>query len=736
MGLFPVIMCGGSGTRLWPLSRPERPKQFVPLIGPWSTFQQTVLRLGKIKGANPPLIIAGLQHAEWLDAQLNAIGCEAEILLEPAARDSAPAVAAAAAWIQARDADGVAIIVAADHHIPDDEAFADAVEKAELAAGQGWIVTLGVQPTEPSIAYGYIDPGEGLPGDPVVKRAAAFVEKPNASTADRYLRAGYLWNSGNFIATADTLISELRSYAPAVMAAAEKGVASAERAGRAWRIGAAFVAAPKISLDYAVMEHTEHVAVLPVSFAWSDLGAWQAVWRASEPDINGNIGSGAWFKDAENCLVLAPEGRQVAAIGVRNLAIIADEKGVLVCDLSQSQSVKGAAEYFQAQAAPASPPDLPELARRYDLWLRTSALPLWWSVGADHLRGGYYDLVGLDGRPIDSPRRARVQARHSFVYATAARLGFAGPWREAADHGLNYLNSHYRRADGLYRTSVAVGGASVDDSAYLYDQAFILLAGATLFGLSPDRADLRTDALQHLSDIRSVLTHGAGGFRETGDHPFQANAHMHLLEAALAWREVAGDPVWTDLARSIVDLALDHFIDADGGFLREFFDADWQPAPGEDGRLVEPGHQFEWAWLLERWSIASGSDRAHDAAVTLFEHGRKGVDEIRGVAMDELSDDFSVRSARARCWPQTEYIKAALLLAESASPTEAHEYRACAAQGASSLWRYLDTPAPGQWRDKLDADGRFEIEPSPASSFYHIFGAVLALAPYVQAAEI
>ena len=305
----------------------------------------------------------------------------------------------------------------------------------------------------------------------------------------------------------------------------------------------------------------------------------------------------------------------------------------------------------------------------------------------------------------------------------------------AAEHGLNYLTDHFERADGLYRTLVAADGSPMDDTAWLYDQAFVLLARAAQFGASPGRDQLRADAGRHLRAIRAAMSHSAGGFREAGDHPFQANAHMHLLESALAWREVDSDPAWSELAASIVDLALDRFIDPQGGFLREFFDADWRPAAGDDGRLVEPGHQFEWAWLLERWARATGSDRAHKAALTLFQRGREGVDAARSVAVDALSDDLTVTSPRARCWPQTEYIKAALLLAESAPMADATAYRTYAAQGAAGLWRYLETSAPGLWRDKQGADGRFEVEPAPASSLYHIVGAVLALAPYTQGAR-
>ena len=729
MVFYPVIMCGGSGTRLWPLSRPSRPKQFIPLIGSRSTFQQTALRLSKLSNARPLLVVAGVSHADWIASELEAIGVAGNVLLEPSARDSAPAVAAAAAWIARQDPAGVAVIVAADHHVPDDDAFVAAIEQAGAAAARGWIVTLGVQPVAPSTAYGYIDAGEVLVEGEAVRRTAAFVEKPKLDRAAGYVEAGYLWNSGNFIAAAEVLLSELDQHVPAVSSAARLGVAGAVRQGADWRLGPDFVTAPKISFDYAVMERTDRAAILPVSFAWSDLGAWDAVWEAAGSGNSG--GDHVHFVESEDCLVRVPEGIETAVIGARKLAIIADEKGLLICDLGRSQGVKGAAEHFAARTVKTEPPTprqaLVAYAGRFDRWLRTSALPVWWSIGADHRRGGFYDLIGLDGVPVEGPRRARVQTRQAFVYAIAARMGFVGPWREAAEHAMGYFASQYLRSDGLYRTMVGPDGASLDDTPFLYDLSFALMSLATIYRVAPGRVDLRDTAESLEAAIRKHMSHSAGGFREAGQNAFQANAQMHLLEAALAWSEADADPRWPTLGGEVVDLALAKFIDPVGGFLREFFDAEWKPAKGEDGRLIEPGHQFEWAWLMQRWARRTGSEAAHAAAVRLFESGLRGVDTKRAVAVDELWDDLTVRSARARLWPQTEFVKAAMILAEDAEPEIAEAYLTHAAQGAAALWGYLETEIPGLWRDKRQADGGYVYEPAPASSLYHIVGAILAL---------
>jgi mannose/cellobiose epimerase-like protein (N-acyl-D-glucosamine 2-epimerase family) len=421
----------------------------------------------------------------------------------------------------------------------------------------------------------------------------------------------------------------------------------------------------------------------------------------------------------------------VALIGLERVAVVVEDDAMLVCDLARSQGVKQVVEQVSGQAGTAAPAQaadavLRDRARRFGHWLRTGALPMWWALGADHGRGGFHELLGLDGVVPDSPRRVRVQARQAYVYAEAGAMGWAGPWAQAADHGLACLRRCYRRDDGLFRTGVAADGAVLDDTAYLYDQAFALLAMAARHGAGGGVEALEGEAEALHSRVLAEFGHPAGGFREAGDAPFQSNPHMHLLEACLAWAEAGGGAAWDRTADAIVGLALDKFIDPGSGALREFFAADWTPAAGGPGRLVEPGHQFEWAWLLLRWARRRGDVKAVSAARRLFAAGDAGVDPARGVAVDGLNDDLSVRHGRARLWPQTERLKAALSLSERPGP-EAAAYRDHAAAAAAALWRYLETPTPGLWRDKLEDDGRFVEEPAPASSFYHLAVAIRQL---------
>ena len=723
MSIHPVILCGGSGTRLWPASRPSRPKQFLRLVGERSLFQDTVLRLRGLEGAAPPVVVAGRSHLDAIKRQLAELDVEGTVLIEPEGRDSAPAIAAAAYWIARYDPDGVAVVAASDHHIPDPGAMHDAVALAALAAARGRIVTSGVRPTEAATAYGYILPGAELRDTPGVFAIERFVEKPDAATARAYVDAGYLWNSGNFVFACSALVAGLDEHAPAVSRAARDAVAQAREDGHAIWLDQAFLTAPKISLDYALMEKTDRAAVAPVDFAWSDLGAWDAVWAASPRDADGSSVTGAGLLvGSRDCLIRNAGGPLVVGVGLERVAVVVEPDAILVCALDSAQGVKAAVDALKAGGRPEAEAPQAALAGwrdRLTAWLMTAALPAWWALGADLDQGGFHEALDFRARPVGGPRRARVQARQIYCFAAAGELGWAGPWRTAVEHGLTRLLGAYRREDGLFRTLVASDGGALDETATLYDQAFALFALAWAAKVLPERAS-GLEATARLV-VEALRAHRAGrrGFTEVvGPTPYQSNPHMHLFEAALAWEAVSRDPTWAALADEIAALALSALIDPATGALGEHFDAAWRPAEGAAGRLVEPGHQFEWAWLLQRWGAARGDDAALAAARRLYGVGLRGVDRARGVAVDALSDDVGVTETSARLWPQTEWLKASLILD--------HAEEAVAA--ARGLQLYLDAAPPGLWRDRLGPDGRFVEEPSPASSLYHIVCAAAELA--------
>ena len=337
-------------------------------------------------------------------------------------------------------------------------------------------------------------------------------------------------------------------------------------------------------------------------------------------------------------------------------------------------------------------------------------------------------------------RRLRVQARQAYAFAAAAAMGWRGPWREAIDEALGYLNARYRREDGLYRTLVRPDGSVLDDTALLYDQAFVLIGLAAAARAMPERRrELEIEARGLLDRIVEAFGCEGGGYRER-DHKkaparyglahegeFQCNAPMHLFEATLAWAQLGGDERWTAVAGEIGSLCCDRFVDKDTGALAELFDAGWARAGGEAGRIRDPGHHQEWAWLLEQWSWVSGRADAAEAAQRLFEAGERGLDAQRGVLLDSLWEDFQPRERTARLWPQTERLKAAHILARRAGPADRQAYLAAARQAADAVTRFLQTPMPGLWRDRMEPDGRFAEGPAPASSLYHIVSAIAEL---------
>ncbi len=736
MALHAIILSGGHGTRLWPASRPERPKQFLPLLGERSMFQSTVERMARATGDRAPIVVAGGDHAGHIRRQLAELGRgEAVLLVEPQGRDSAPAIAAAAAWIVRHDPDAVGVMVASDHALPDVEAFVAAVRTAAAAAEHGAIVTFGVTPTQASEAYGYIRPGEPLAGVDGAARVLRFAEKPDRETAERYIAGGYLWNSGNFVFRAATLLEELDRHAPEVARAARGAVEAAGDGPGEHRLGDAFLSAPKVSIDYAVMEKTDRAAVVPLTAAWSDLGAWDAVHAASERDAHGNAApENAILHEARGSLVRVSTGQRVAVLGLEGVAVIVESDAVLVADLSASQGVKQVVERFNRDAAGKTAGADPEErirrhARELGLWMRANALPLWGTLGADFQRVAFHETLDAQARPPRSSRRLRVQGRQAFVYAHAGARGWDGPWQPLAELGLRSIHEEHKRPDGPgYATLVNADGGIADDSVMLYDHAFILLAGAWA-KRAGIRDDAEAEALAILDEVLEPRRGPHGGFREEdAKRPWQSNPHMHLFEAFQAWAQAGSSPRWAQVAEEIAELALTRFIDPQTGAVREFFKADWSPADGEDGRHIEPGHQFEWSWLLDGWGEAHGREDARRAARRLYPIGAgPGVDPKRGVAMNGMDIDLKVTDAGARLWPQTERMKAALRFADFSQGEERRRFLTDAADAIDGLRKYFEGLPPGLWRDKYNPDGTWVEEPSPASSLYHIAVAIAEL---------
>lgn len=337
--IVPLIMCGGAGTRLWPLSREDRPKQFINLFGQRSTFQETVLRVADSGLFDRPIIVTGAAYRALVRSQLDEIGCEADILLESARRDSGPAIAAGTVFASRRAPRCVVLALAADHIVQDAAAFVAACAASLKASLAGYIVTFGVKPERPATEYGYIAPGAAIDGP--VRTVTSFVEKPDLATATRYVRDGYLWNSGNFMFRADMLLDEYRAVDADSIDAVTRAVDEAKRDQAVISLDKqSFESAKSISIDYAVMERTTRAAVIPVAFGWSDVGSWRTVWELSGKDPQGNANTGETiFENANNCYV-SSDGAFVAIEGVDDVVVVATQDAVLVSRQADSNALK------------------------------------------------------------------------------------------------------------------------------------------------------------------------------------------------------------------------------------------------------------------------------------------------------------------------------------------------------------------------------------------------------------
>jgi mannose-1-phosphate guanylyltransferase / mannose-6-phosphate isomerase len=351
----PVLLCGGTGSRLWPLSREGYPKQFLALGSERSLLQDTALRVADPERFAAPIIVCNYEHRFLVAEQLRACDVQpAAILLEPEGRNTAPAVALAALTALSLDGpDGVMLVLPSDHIIADTDAFAEAVAAA-AAIGSGHLVTFGIAPASPETGYGYIRVGEPLEGAENAYRVRAFVEKPARALAERYLaEGGYLWNGGLFLFGVGTILAELERHAPDVRAAAGRALSrSASDLGFRIVDRAAFAEAPPVSIDVAVMERTERAVVVSTAFGWSDVGVWSALWDIGAKDARGNVARGdALFEDAQDCYVRS-DGHLTAVVGLSGAVVVATDDAVLVAARDRVQDVKAVVERLRRAKRP------------------------------------------------------------------------------------------------------------------------------------------------------------------------------------------------------------------------------------------------------------------------------------------------------------------------------------------------------------------------------------------------
>jgi mannose-1-phosphate guanylyltransferase/mannose-6-phosphate isomerase len=360
MKIIPVILAGGSGTRLWPLSRELYPKQFMQLVEARTLLQSTLLRLVSLEGIQPPIVMCNEEHRFIVAEQLREIGIKPQaIVLEPVGRNTAPAIAVAGLMAKSRQAESTLLVLPADHHIPDRQGLMRTVTQGARFAAMGKMVTFGVAPTAAETGYGYISKGEslveeGLEGGAPVWRINRFVEKPDAQTAQSYLDSGdYCWNSGMFIFRADRLLEELQACAPEIVSACEQAISKGSADLDFYRLNkAAFEACPSESIDYAMMEKTTAGVMVALESAWNDLGSWEALWQAGPKDAHQNVLHGdVCLQDVQNSFIHA-SSRLVTAVGLSDHVVVETKDAVFVAPRHHVQQVKALVNQLKSQNRP------------------------------------------------------------------------------------------------------------------------------------------------------------------------------------------------------------------------------------------------------------------------------------------------------------------------------------------------------------------------------------------------
>jgi mannose-1-phosphate guanylyltransferase/mannose-6-phosphate isomerase len=732
------VMSGGVGSRLWPLSREDNPKQFHDLSGAGSMLAQTLRRLKAGGDGDWPVYLIGSErHAERLRADLAGMDLSGgRAIFEPVGRNTAAAVAVAALQTLAEHGDALVLVVPSDHAITTDSQFWATVAAGAKPAREGRLVVFGIRPGQPETGYGYIE-AAGDEGDQV-RDVLRFVEKPDLTTAETYLAAGnFFWNTGIFLFRASAMRDAFLKYEPDIWAGAERAfaAASSDLSGLYLPLDL-YEHVPAISVDYAIMERAERIAMVPAGFRWNDLGSWQSLLDVGASDENGNVVIGDVVAFDTSHSYLRSEGRLLSVIGMRDVAIVATQDATFVAPVAQSQNVKKIVERLEQSGrletrfTPSSDRVLVVGAhrRRVCHWLFEETLPLWATAGVDEVGGGFHEALDFAGRPLGKPKRMRTMARQIYAFAVAKARGWDGPADRIIAHGIDFIAARGRSENGGWVRAIGVDGAVVDPVEDAYDHACVLLAlaHAHMSGNKAARAlGAETFAFidAHLEDER--LT----GFLEFpgGNGMRRSNPHMHLLEAFLAWYDVTGERVHLRRASRIIDLFRSRFFDPDSWTVGEFFDDDFTPAAGEKGQWTEPGHHFEWASLLVDFADKTGQGDLVGIARKLYASAvANGLNRATGLAYGAVSRSGMPLDQLSRSWPQAEAIKAAMALDGAGGPDLKPEIEA----RVGRLFRWHIDPAPtGLWIDRVDEKGRSVAREVPASIFYHL---VFALTRYLD----
>jgi mannose-1-phosphate guanylyltransferase/mannose-6-phosphate isomerase len=735
------VMSGGVGSRLWPLSREDNPKQFHALSGDGSMLVKTVKRIAaRTNGPVVVNLIAAGRHAERVNFDLAGVDLKGgRGIFEPKGRNTAAAVAVAA-QVALAAGDTLALVVPSDHEITTTAQFWNTIELGVPAAHEGRVVVFGITPNVPETGFGYIECGPEMLGS-TQRDVLRFVEKPDIATAEHYLNSGnFLWNAGIFLFRASVMRDAFLKFAPDIWndVAIAYACAEAEDAGLFLQ-DQHYSAIRSEAVDTAIMEKLGDIAVIPAQFRWSDLGSWQSLLDVSPTDDNGNVIIGDVVAIDCKDSYLRSEGRLLSVIGLEGMAVVATHDATFVAPVTKSQNVKQIVERLEktgrleTRITPVHDrmPETGSHAKRIRHWLFEETLPLWSNAGLDRINGGFHEALTFHGEPVLRDKRMRTMARQIYAFGVAHEMGWTGPSLEIIEHGIAFIEKHGRSKNGGWVKVLAADGAVVDETEDAYDHACVLLALAYAAKAGHTRAKkLGEETFAYLD--KCLTDDGGVSFKETasGGAPRRSNPHMHLLEAFLAWHKVTGESAYLDRATKIVDLFANRFFDSENWTLGEFFDSNWQPLNGDQGEWTEPGHHFEWASLLVAYASASGRSAFNAYARKLYSSAiANGLNRATGLAYDVVTKTGIPLVRTSRSWPQTEALKAAIALDRIGGPDMKPEIEA----RAGRLFRWHIEPAPqGMWIDLIDEKGRAKSSEVPASIFYHL---VFALTEYLGVAS-
>ena len=738
--IISFVMSGGVGSRLWPLSREDFPKQFHNLSGQGSMLLRTVKRMSARGGETsvPVYLLASERHADRISQDLCGVDLSGgRTIFEPVGRNTAAAIVLAAEITLREHGDDLVLVVPSDHEITTDRGFWNTVQAGTDAAMAGRIVVFGVQPDRPETGYGYIEVG---PQNGNIHDVIQFVEKPNEATATQYLESkNFLWNSGIFLFRASTMRDAFRAHAPNIW---DGAVAALDQATSnvfgTYLPHNLYADVASISVDCAIMEKTKDIALVPARFRWNDLGSWQSLLEVSATDGSGNVIVGDVIAiDCENSY-LRSNGRLLTAIGLRDLAVVSTSDATFVAPVAESQNVRKIVEQLEnigrleTKFTPAQDrlPQIGAYEKRVRHWLFEETLPLWSTIGVDRRYGGFHEALTFDAIPIARPKRMRTTARQIYAFAVAHEMGWDGPAFDLIDHGIQFITANGRTDRGGWIKTFNPDGTVLDGAEDAYDQSFVLLALAHAHRVGhPQALGLATQTFTFLE--QNLADSKLRGFLEVpGDTGLRrSNPHMHLLEAFLAWYDVTGNRDFLQQAARIVDLFRQHFFDTETWTLGEYFTEDWERAPGEKGEWTEPGHHFEWAYLLSNFAAASGQKDVIRHARKLYASAiANGLNRTTGLAYGAVSRHGLPLDTHSRSWPQTEAVKAAIALDGNGGPDLKPEVEA----RVGRLFRWHIEQAPkGLWIDVIDEKGGPRAEDVPASIFYHLVSALSQYLDYV-----